>query len=439
MKSKNKKFDECEGVNFDFNKVFIGAVFILIGLAYLFKILGLVNFNINIFIFWPLLIIFLGLSVLSKRNITSNVIGIVTALIVFFAFYFSINYPQDYSQIENIPININMEQGIKRAEINLEAGMGEISVSGGEEDKIVSGRLLSNVMKMETSSYVNNEVQFVSIVPKDSDDGFSKSKLKNDLLLSIKNNIPVGFNFLGGAANTNLDLRNVLADKINIKTGASNLDLKIGNKISSNININAGMSSVNITLPKDVGVMITIDGGLSSKTLKGLIMENDRVYKTPDYDLKEKRIIIDISIGLANLNIDWEDMETPKTKIQLFYYNKLEDKDIECGIKYVLPIEREIDLTQTPLQDAINLLIKGEITQEEKEKGFITEFPNEDFKLISANLKEGVLYLEFTEVPGFTSGGSCRVSILANQIIKTAKQFLGVNEVILLPESIFQP
>jgi hypothetical protein len=363
----------------------------------------------------------------------------VTALIVFFAFYFSINYPQDYSQIENIPININMEQGIKRAEINLEAGMGEISVSGGEEDKIVSGRLLSNVMKMETSSYVNNEVQFVSIVPKDSDDGFSKSKLKNDLLLSIKNNIPVGFNFLGGAANTNLDLRNVLADKINIKTGASNLDLKIGNKISSNININAGMSSVNITLPKDVGVMITIDGGLSSKTLKGLIMENDRVYKTPDYDLKEKRIIIDISIGLANLNIDWEDMETPKTKIQLFYYNKLEDKDIECGIKYVLPIEREIDLTQTPLQDAINLLIKGEITQEEKEKGFITEFPNEDFKLISANLKEGVLYLEFTEVPGFTSGGSCRVSILANQIIKTAKQFLGVNEVILLPESIFQP
>jgi spore germination protein GerM len=93
----------------------------------------------------------------------------------------------------------------------------------------------------------------------------------------------------------------------------------------------------------------------------------------------------------------------------------------------------------TPIKDAISLLIKGELTEEERAQGFTTEFPNEDFKLLDVNLKDGVLYLEFTEVPGFTTGGSCRISLLTNQIIKTAKQFLGVNEVVLLPESIFQP
>ncbi len=134
-----------------------------------------------------------------------------------------------------------------------------------------------------------------------------------------------------------------------------------------------------------------------------------------------------------------EQPETKKIPVSLFYYKQSEDEGLACGPDAVLPVGREIESTLTPIKDTINLLIKGELTEEEKVQGFSTEFPNEDFKLLSINLKDGVLYLEFTEVPGFTTGGSCRISLLTNQIIKTAKQFPGVNEVILLPESVFQP
>jgi len=442
MENKKGKYDACEGKDLDLSGAFAGLTIILVGFAYLFKALGIITFSFNLLNLWPILIIYFGLSLLSKRSVASEVIAVITILLVLFLVFFSISNPpvNDYSpQAINTPISVNIEEGITKGEVDLQAGAGIININGGaEQGKLVQGNVVSNVMGIKTLSGVFDNIQAVSIIPTDNVD-LLEGDPHNVLSLNLTNDLLLDFIFQGGAAELNIDLTSVSAENVKIDTGASDLNLKLGNKVSSNVEINAGASVINITLPNDIGVMLTVDSGLSSKTLKGLVMEDDKVYKNPNYDSMDKKINIDISMGIASLNIDWQEIQKPKTKVQLFYYNQLEDKNIECGQDYVLPVEREIDLTQTPIQDTINLLIKGEITQEEKDRGFTTEFPNAAFKLLSANLKDGVLSLEFTEVPGFTGGGSCRISILASQIIKTAKQFSGVNEVILLPESIFQP
>jgi len=128
-----------------------------------------------------------------------------------------------------------------------------------------------------------------------------------------------------------------------------------------------------------------------------------------------------------------------KTRIKLYYYNKLKDQDKSFAPKYVLPVERQIAKTKTPIQDTIKLLIQGKLTWQEKSAGFASEFPNSDFSLKSVKLKKDVLYLEFTEVPGFTTGGAGRVGLLAAQIEKTAKQFPQVKVVVFEPETLFQP
>jgi spore germination protein GerM len=137
----------------------------------------------------------------------------------------------------------------------------------------------------------------------------------------------------------------------------------------------------------------------------------------------------------ANQN---QNTATQKT-VQLYYYNSKFDKTQGCDTNAVLPVARQIPVSQTPIQDTIRLLIKGELQTSEKSAGFTTEFPNPGFKLVGANLKSGQLTLEFTEVPGFTSGGSCRISLLASQITKTALQFPEVKTVKFLPEELFQP
>jgi hypothetical protein len=129
------------------------------------------------------------------------------------------------------------------------------------------------------------------------------------------------------------------------------------------------------------------------------------------------------------------------TVIHLYYPNKLEAIQIgdACSQDSILSVIRTIPGTKTPIQDTIRMLIEGNLTAKEKDLGFTTEFPHNGFKLIGTNLKDGTLTLEFSEVPGFTSGGSCRVGILSGSIIKTAKQFKEVKQVVFKPASLFQP
>ncbi|MFA5035106.1 MAG: GerMN domain-containing protein [Candidatus Margulisiibacteriota bacterium] len=129
--------------------------------------------------------------------------------------------------------------------------------------------------------------------------------------------------------------------------------------------------------------------------------------------------------------------------VKLYYYNEQAAKrlgnDGEGSPDAIRPVERVIPETKAPLQATIQLLIKGELTTEEKAAGFSTEFPHPAFKLVRADLNRGVLTLVFTDVPGFTTGGALRVELLATQIEKTAKQFPGVKSVRFLPDSLFQP
>jgi hypothetical protein len=146
----------------------------------------------------------------------------------------------------------------------------------------------------------------------------------------------------------------------------------------------------------------------------------------------------------------------PETRaVKLYYYNPELDRDesgnIACSRSGLVPVERKIPITQTPIQDTIKLLLQGKenLTEAEKAQGITTEYPLEGLSLKGASLsteggsasggKDGVLTLEFDDSQNRTVGGSCRVGILWFQIEATAKQFPEVQQVRFLPEEIFQP
>ena len=129
--------------------------------------------------------------------------------------------------------------------------------------------------------------------------------------------------------------------------------------------------------------------------------------------------------------------------VKLYYYNPQLDKDdsgdIACSRNGLIAVERRILTTKTPIQDTVNLLLSGKLTDKEQARGIGTEYPLEEFSLKGASLEEGVLTLEFDDPNNKTVGGSCRAGILWFQIEATAKQFPEVREVRFLPEYIFQP
>ena len=145
-----------------------------------------------------------------------------------------------------------------------------------------------------------------------------------------------------------------------------------------------------------------------------------------------------------NVKLENELSEKEKTKtVKLYYYNPEHDQgeggNTLCSRNGLVAVEREIPSTQTPIQDTINFLLKGELTAEEKAQGITTEYPLEGFSLKGASLKDGVLTLTFDDPNFKTGGGSCRVGILWFQIEATAKQFSEVKQVKFYPEELFQP
>jgi len=133
----------------------------------------------------------------------------------------------------------------------------------------------------------------------------------------------------------------------------------------------------------------------------------------------------------------------PQQTVDLYYYNSGLDEDesgnIMCSRQGIIPVQRKVPVTQTPIQDTIKLLLKGELTNYERAQGITTEYPLEGLSLEGASLNDGVLTLQFNDPNYKTGGGSCRVGILWFQIEKTAKQFAGVQQVRFLPEELFQP
>lgn len=128
--------------------------------------------------------------------------------------------------------------------------------------------------------------------------------------------------------------------------------------------------------------------------------------------------------------------------VRLYYYNPALDQGpggAQCSGKGLVAVERIIPRTMTPIQDAVILLLRGEITDEEKAQGIMSEFPLSGVALQSASLVNGTLTLTFSDPENKTGGGSCRVSILWKEIEATAKQFSEVKTVRFLPEELFQP
>ena len=131
------------------------------------------------------------------------------------------------------------------------------------------------------------------------------------------------------------------------------------------------------------------------------------------------------------------------TTVQLYYHNPaMRPAQLgggRCSEEHVFPVERTIAGTQMPIYDALWFLIRGDLTDEERQAGFQTAFPLRGLELRGAVLEDGLLTVEFDDPYRQTCGGVCRVKLLRAQVEKTARQFPGVESVRILPQDVFQP
>lgn len=130
-----------------------------------------------------------------------------------------------------------------------------------------------------------------------------------------------------------------------------------------------------------------------------------------------------------------------KVKIKLYYFNHNVANKLNnpCSSESISYIEKWIPLTENIIENTIRFRLLYQLSKKEIDKGFSGDFPI-TFLITNIELaaSDSVLTLDFLDLEWFSSGGSCRVSILKSQLRKTALQFPQVNSVIF-PKALFQP
>lgn len=183
-------------------------------------------------------------------------------------------------------------------------------------------------------------------------------------------------------------------------------------------------------VPFEAVLTFTVDPNVYSKR-GSLILKKDNPSGLPEHD-----DALEIPVVFAPSSA------ATGTPIKLYFYNPALDQGpggVQCSRNGLAAVERVIPKTTTPLTDAVKLLLRGEISAEEKAAGIESEFPLSGLALKSATITNGVATLTFDDPQNTTGGGSCRVGILWIQIEATAKQFPTVKSVRFLPEELFQP
>lgn len=302
----------------NFGRLFLGLLVILFGVLFFLRNSGLVNvdFALNWGVVWPILIIFLGLSLLSARGVWSVVLGIVVTLLVLAlvlgdtfhvtttkesrTFNWGFSTEKD---AQSQDIKVAKESGANSAAVNVKMGAGTLNVAGGSSD-LVSGTLRSSFMDLKTESKLTDSKQTVTLTGQGTSRVFGRQL--NTMDLKLNNDLPLSTTIDTGAIDMNLDMSDIKLENLDLNTGASSLDLKLGDKVdTSNVSIDAGASSVSISLPKTVGVRLTVSSGLSSRSLDDFKKVSEKSYESNNYDSVTKKIDITLSLGASSLDVNW--------------------------------------------------------------------------------------------------------------------------------------
>ncbi|MFH1088744.1 MAG: DUF5668 domain-containing protein [Patescibacteria group bacterium] len=293
-----------KGRKLSFGRLLFGSLFILIGLAYLANSTGLIEINLNFWQLWPLLIIIFGLSIISSKGWVSWVVGIIVTIAVLSLAAWIIFSGTNTRSVTTEDIDITKSESVTQAEVTFKTGAGSLVIKG-DGMGVVSGTHETNGPSLSTSTEVEDEIQKIGLTTSGSWQGLGN--LTNELDLNFSNDLFYQLSIDSGAMGMDLDFSKVQLTNLDIDTGASSLDLVLGDKVDqADVSIEAGASSLDITVPKEVGVKVNIDAGLSSKNLDDLEKVDDNTYQSEGYDEAEKKVDIDLDIGVSSLTIRWE-------------------------------------------------------------------------------------------------------------------------------------
>jgi hypothetical protein len=290
--------------------IILGIFLILIGISIIASRSGYfpLGFWERLIDFWPFILLIIGLGIISKGVKVKWPFTLVIIILLIVPFIVAIVNPVQLPIGGMIFGNIDepFDSSIKEIELNIDSGAGKFKITGGS-DRFISGEFSSGYARLIKDKAVRGDRLIVSyrteaMFKRDIIIGRTRG---TDLALSLNDNIPFVLDLKLGASTIDFDLSKVIVKNLKIDAGASSLNITFGAKYpSQSVIIKAGASNINLKIPKELGIRARIEGGLSTKKFHNIdLVKRDDIYESANYNLADKKLDLEISSGVSNIDI----------------------------------------------------------------------------------------------------------------------------------------
>ena len=293
------------------SNVFWGVLLLVLGGMFLLDNLDIVCISLGeVWKFWPLILVFWGISALVKDTRARWIVAAVSAVVVavlaysFFSFRWVGCHGDDVDAVvEAQHLSEPYDSSITSASLTIGAGAAKL-ILGGTSDQLVDAQTRSSIGDCVLTSSGSEGRRDVDLEIPGKGHRLSFGRVTNEATIRLHPAPTWDISLGAGAASAELDLRPFDLKNVNIEAGATSVKLSLGMpKKETEVRIEAGASSITIEVPEQAACAISIDAPLSSKHFEGFEKIESGRYETEGFSEGAGKINISIEAGVSKVRV----------------------------------------------------------------------------------------------------------------------------------------
>lgn len=292
----------------------IGLVLIIIGIIWILRSAGVIDFSIwySFLKLWPLIFIAIGLSLIfSHKSFAKLIIWAVFLAILLLYGIFG-------GTIRNkINDSSNQERGIgsfshsekllsntDNARMKLEVGGATVNIDS-NEIQLFDAEIYDEDIVFDIENDRSSDIRIYSQKERRSTSDLGDRYLWD---IEMSDKIPWELILNAGAVKGDLDLTDLEINELDINIGASTLEISFSDISNvADVNIKAGVSNINLYIPENVGVKISMRSVLVAKNFGSAgFRKSANNYYSKNYDDTDNKIFIEIEMAVGNVTVRFD-------------------------------------------------------------------------------------------------------------------------------------
>lgn len=201
----------------------------------------------------------------------------------------------DFGAGDPEPVALALD-GADRADVRIGFGAGRLHVGRAETGHLVDGSIVGGGVIRDGPGRVRfwSDTPWLEWVP----------GLQRDWSIGVTGEVPIRMEVQAGAADVELDCRDLRLDELIVRSGASAVRVVASEHGSSRIRTEVGAGSLDVTVPDGVAARIRISAVLGSREIDlGRFPVASGGYETPGFAQAVDRVDIDAQSAIGSLRV----------------------------------------------------------------------------------------------------------------------------------------